>query len=156
MPRSRNPDKYPAVFKELLLAAYAAKESGITWKCPDIGTARRTRMQLYAFVNAIDAQEDNMAMPDEFREAKRLHQIQITVGAAPEGAFIKLLNKNFAPENIAIQNALGLLGPLNPDTDEDIEARAKAQAIIDASEAEDNNGPKPNPEGDLSSLFTKP
>ena len=158
MPRSRNPDKYPTVFKDLLLAAFAAKENGITWKCPDIATAQRTRMQLYAYVNALDSHEDRMAMPDEFREAKRLHQIQITTGKAPDGAFIKLLNKNFAPENLAIQAALSGLGPLDSSTDEDKEAQAKAAAIIAEFEA-DAGSEKPAepdtifPEGDLSSLF---
>ena len=156
MPRSRNPDKYPSVFKELLLAAYAAGDAGITWKCPDMNTAQRTRMQLYAYVNAVDAREESMAMPDEFREAKRLHQIQITARPEPDsptpgGASIKLLNKNFAPENIAIQAALSALGPLNPDTPEDIEARAEAEAII--AEHEAGEPAKLEPKDDLSSLF---
>ena len=164
MPRSRNPDKYPTVFKELLLAAYAAEDAGITWKCPDINIAQRTRMQLYAYVNAVDAREENMAVPEEFREAKRLHQIQITAQAESDGASIKLLNKNFAPENIAIQAALSVLGPLNPDTTEDKAAQAEAAAIIEAYEAEANHeepakledAPKDISsilEGDLSSLF---
>jgi len=120
-------------------------------------TAQRTRMQLYAYVNAVDHHEVSMAMPDEFREAKRLHQIQITAQAEPDGASIKLLNKNFAPENIAIQAALSALGPLNPDTPEDKEAQAEAAAIIEAYEAEANHEEpaklEPIPEGDLSSLF---
>ncbi len=156
MPRSRNPDKYPSVFKDLLLAAYAAGEAGITWKCPDMRIAQRTRMQLYAYVNAVDAREESMDLPEEFREAKRLHQIQITAQAETDGASIKLLNKNFAPENIAIQAALSALGPLNPDTPEDLVAQAKAAAIIKAYEAEeaDNDEPaKLEPEDTLSSLF---
>jgi len=170
MPRSKNPDKFPSVFKDLLLAAFAAGETGITWKCPNKRIAQRTRMQLYAYVNAVDFREDSIALPDELREAKRLHQIQITVGATEDGAFIKLLNKNFAPENLAIQAALSDLGPLSPDTPEDIENRAKAARIIaehmneiaaaatpklDSSEPAVPENKAVNPEGDLSSLFTK-
>lgn len=163
MPRSKNPAKYPTVFKDLLLAAYAAGEVGITWKCPDLGTAKRTRMQLYAYVNAVEKSEENMALPDEFRESPRMHQIQITTKAEATGGSIHLLNKNFAPENLAIQAALAVLGPLNPDTPEDIEARSKAAAIIAEAEAEPNPAtavgssepavPDIPLEGDLSSLF---
>lgn len=163
MPRSKNPDKYPSVFKDLLLAAYAAGETGITWKCPDSGTAHRTRFQLYAYINALEKQELNMAMPDELREAPRFHQIQITIAKLPDGTAIKLLNRNFTPENMAIQAALAVLGPLDPDTPEDKEAQAEAKAIIDAFEADqiEAGHDKPAeldkiPEGDLSSLFTKP
>ncbi len=155
MPRSKNPDKYPSVFKDLLLAAYAAAETGITWKCPDMATAQRSRMQLYAYVNAVEKSEDSMALPHELRDSPRLHQIQITVSRALEGANIRLLNKNFAPENLAIQAALDGLGPLNPDTPEDLTARAKAAAIIAMAEADESDEP-PNldlPEDILSSLF---
>lgn len=134
MPRSKNPDKYPSVFKELLLAAFAAKDKGITWKCPDLPTATRTKMQLYAYMNAVTKQEDANDIPDELRDSKRFHQVQITTTAAADGATVKLMNKNFTPEAIAIQEALSGFGRLVVDTDDDKEAQAKAQAIIDAFE----------------------
>lgn len=134
MPRSKNPDKYPSVFKELLLAAFAAKDKGITWTCPDLPTATRTKMQLYAYMNAVTRIEEKNNVPDELRDSKRFHQVQITTATAAEGATVKLMNKNYTPEAIAIQHALSGLGRLVTDTDEDKEAQAEAQAIIDAHE----------------------
>ena len=85
MPRSKNPDKYPKVFKSLLLAAYAAGEKGITWGCPDKKTAQRTRMQLYAYTNAVAVEEEKHDLPEDMRDSKRFHQIQITVAWSGAG-----------------------------------------------------------------------
>lgn len=118
------------------MAAYAAEEAGITWKCPDLSTAVRTKMQLYAYMNAVTRQEDQFNTPDELRDSKRFHQIQITTSAAADGALVKLMNKNFTPENIAIQAALSGFGRLNTITADDREAERKAERIISEAEAE--------------------
>lgn len=93
-------------------------------------------MQLYAYMNAVTRQEDTLKLSDEFRNSIRFHQIQITTSPTADGAQVQLMNKNFTPENLAIQAALSGLGRLNPDTDEDRDTRAEAQRLIDLYEAE--------------------
>ena len=147
MPRSKNPDKYPSVFKELLLAAFAAKDKGITWKCPDLPTATRTKMQLYAYMNAVTKQEEANDIPDELRDSKRFHQVQVTTVTTAEGeGLIKLMNKNYTPEAIAIQEALSGLGRLVTDTDADLDAKAEAQRLINLHNLEELGAQQPNQE----------
>ena len=92
-------------------------------------------MQLYAYMNAMASLEETRGIPDELRDSKRFHQVQITTVTTAEGeGLIKLMNKNFTPEALAIQEALSGFGRLVTDTDDDKAAQAEAQAIIDAHE----------------------
>lgn len=148
MPRSKNPDNYPSYFRELLEGARGV-EDGITI---DFGTAQkrmRVRNQLYAYINALEAQEERREIPYEMRMSPGFRMISLVV----QGTSLQFLDKEFDESGMVIMAALRARG-IEPKTHSDVatEQFKAAMAVMEAEEA------KASPSGELDyrALTTRP
>ncbi len=143
MPRSRNPENYPTSFKAALERATSA-EAGLRIEFNNPAEMMRTRASMYAYINALDAQENEQNIDYGFRLAPLFRQIMLK----PEGRVLILMNKLYTNEVQAIERALGVATPPSNGgsiTGEsgslpmDADALAEAERLIaeaEASEAE--------------------
>jgi hypothetical protein len=155
MPRSKNPENYPATYKALLESAGAVPD-GLRVKFSSRADMMRTRASLYAYINAVAFQEDEANVDYEFRKSPDYRQVMLK----PEGYELLLMHKRYTPESECIERALANLGVSTPlDTTPPIDdAITAAQAAIDAAELSEDAPPieSADPHADLiSNLFNK-
>ena len=138
MPRSRNPDNYPPHYAQLLSAARGRRE-GILIEFDSVSEMNRTKNNLYAYINALDRQESDAALPYNDRLAPGFRQIALQM----RGKNLLLIDKVFDAGVQAISRTLENLGQTAPVIQTSDEVRAAAAADIAAHE--DDSPPTPDP-----------
>lgn len=112
MPRSRHPGNYPETFAKLLAAA-ANVPRGITIPFANTQELMRTRSSMYAYITALDKQEEDMDISFDLRLSPAFRQIKLTADK-PSNTLL-LQNRRFTSEIMAIEQVLAGLPP-QPDT----------------------------------------
>ena len=133
MPRSRNPETYPKQYSRLL-ETVRGQPDGMTIEFDNQADMMRTRSSLYAYINALAYQEDEMNIEWEYRKSPEFRQVMLK----PVGKTLHLLNKAYTPEALCIDKALnkvGAVAPLDTITDDTL---ALAQAAIDEATSADS------------------
>lgn len=108
MPYSKNPGAYPELYGQLLEKAYGQREPIVVPMTQK--EAARTKAMLYAYIRALEQQEDANRIAFEYRVSRHYRQVVITDYPDPDGArwILQLQNRNFLPEMQALSAALGL------------------------------------------------
>ena len=153
MARSKDPDMYPADFKEILLAAYNSKNV-INWPMPSKSRAQTMRQQLYAFIRAIKLKEEREYVSPQLQLGRKFSQVNIKVTEYNDLPALELSSKTLAPEMEAIRN---IISELDTTDHEAVAFRAEAKRELDQSAAAER---KEQPEGntpsevDIDKLFS--
>lgn len=103
MPRSRHPGNYPETFAKLLAAA-ANVPSGITIPFANTQELMRTRSSMYAYITALDKQEESLTISFELRLSPAFRQIKLTADKATNTLLLQ--NRRFTSEILAIESVL--------------------------------------------------
>ena len=97
MPRSKNPDNYPKAYGELLRLAYR-QDDEVRVPAENVKAARNLQNSIYAYINAVDAQEKADGIQYELRLAPQYRQVKLSVEKLDGQVSLVLQNKNAAPE----------------------------------------------------------
>lgn len=114
MPRSKHPGNYPATFAKLLAAA-ENPPAGITIPFATTQELMRTRSSMYAYITALDKQEEDNAISFELRLSPAFRQIKLTADKATNTLLLQ--NRRFTSEILAIESVLAGLPPIDIQQD---------------------------------------
>jgi hypothetical protein len=144
MARSKNPENYPPYYRDALLSV---ANTGRTLRVPTL-EPHRLKQRLYAYINAVDAQENADRVEWSTRQAPKMRLVSLT----HEPGFVILASKNHGTEADAFRAALEGIDPAayTPLPQRTPEEEAALQAAMAEGEDEDHDEGL----GDLRNLFT--
>lgn len=149
VPRSRDPDTYPAVFEEVLRAAYNSRDI-VRWPVESIPEAKRIRQQLYAYIRALKAQEEAEFLDRGLQKGRLFQKVNIKVESLDGRPHLTLYNKDYTP---ALNTIRGIIKDLDTTDHQTAEHMARVRAAMSAQPEELEPAPVHEEESIASRLF---